>query len=72
MRKTIKQLEEHITYLEFKLKTERDEVVKLKAVNDAYKTISQHIPAATIALERITDAVAHVLGDLSKKWEVRR
>lgn len=67
MRKTIKQLEERISDLNQMLRTEHENVVRLQAVNDAYKIISQHIPAATIALERITDAVAHVLSDLSRR-----
>jgi phage shock protein A len=72
MKKTIKQLEDQIAYLKTQAFIAEQEMVKLKAVNDAYKIISQYIPATTIALERITDAVAHVLADLSRHWEVKR
>lgn len=67
MKKTIKQLEDHISYLEVQLCIERDEVVKLKAINDAYNRISLPITTMTIALERVTEAVAHVIADLKRK-----
>ena len=67
MRKTIKSLEERISDLNLMLKMEHEEIAKLKAVSDAYKLVTNHIPAITIALERVTDAVAHVLTDLSRR-----
>jgi hypothetical protein len=66
MKKTIKQLEDQIAYLKTQSLIDQTEIVRLKAINDAYKLNTMHIPVITIALERVTDVVAHVLTDLKE------
>jgi len=67
MRKTINQLEDQIAWLKTQALITGHEIEKLKAENGAYKLVSLPITTITIALEKVTEAVAHVLADLSRR-----
>ena len=58
--------DDQIKYLEWQNKLMESEVRILKAKLEMADKYINHIPTITVALERVTDCVAHVLGDLKK------
>lgn len=63
-KETKEQLKDKIKQLEFLLKTKEEEIVKLKAENKVLGMFTHHIPSISIACERTSDAMAHIVHDM--------
>ena len=67
MRRTKAMIEETNEYLRLKLMERDKEINHLKQIVEAQSKPLSHLATLTVATERVTDALAHVIGDLTKR-----
>jgi len=65
MRKTISDLEQQLRNQEDIINSLTREISLIKVLNDSLIRREMVLQTMTISLEKVTDAVAHVLGDLT-------
>ena len=67
MKVTKTMLEDENRYYRAKLLEKDKEIARLVQLVTAYKGPHNHLAAFAVATERVTEALAHVIGDLKRR-----